>query len=80
MFNSSAIEIGIHKICGLSDKFVLFNDDMFIINNIKADYYFKKDLPIDIAGLTRAVSAPSENTNAFNWLMNNDYNLINKKQ
>ena len=29
LFNSSALEIGLHRIPGLSDKFVYFNDDTF---------------------------------------------------
>jgi hypothetical protein len=46
-FNSSAIEIGIHKIEGLSEQFVYFNDDMFLINKVKETDFFKKGLPCD---------------------------------
>lgn len=30
-FNASAIEMNIHRIDGLSENFVLFNDDMYLI-------------------------------------------------
>lgn len=44
-FNSSAIEINIHKIQGLSEKFVLFNDDFFVVKKIKENYFFYNNLP-----------------------------------
>lgn len=44
-FNSNAIELNMHKIKGLSEHFVYFNDDMFLNNKIKPSYYFKKGLP-----------------------------------
>ena len=34
-YNSRAIEFNVHRIKGLEEKFVLFNDDMFIL---KLDY------------------------------------------
>lgn len=44
-FNSSAIEDNVHRIEGLSEHFVYFNDDMFINQPVDADYYFKDGLP-----------------------------------
>lgn len=49
VFNSSLIEIYLHKIPGLADRFVYFNDDFFIINNITEERFFKNGLPNDIA-------------------------------
>ena len=51
-FSSDAIEFFFHKIKGLSDRFVYFNDDMFIINSVPSDRFFKKGLPCDIGGLS----------------------------
>lgn len=48
-FNSSLIEIYLHKIPGLAEHFVYFNDDFFIINNITEERFFKNGLPNDIA-------------------------------
>lgn len=46
-FNSRAIELNFHRIEGLSEHFVYFNDDMFINTPVKPEYYFKKGLPCD---------------------------------
>lgn len=46
-FNSCAIELHMHKIKGLSEHFVYFNDDMFLNGPVTPDYYFKNGLPCD---------------------------------
>ncbi|MDR2578445.1 MAG: stealth family protein [Chitinispirillales bacterium] len=48
-FNSAVIERFLHKIPGLSEHFVYFNDDFYIINNISQDRFFRNGLPCDIA-------------------------------
>ena len=47
-FNSCAIELHLHKIKGLSEQFVYFNDDVFLNAPIKPSYYFKEGLPCDM--------------------------------
>jgi len=49
VFNSSLIEIYLHKIPGIAEHFVYFNDDFFIIDNIKKERFFINGLPNDIA-------------------------------
>ena len=49
VFNSSLIEIYLHKIPDLAEKFVYFNDDFFIINHLPPERFFTGDLPNDIA-------------------------------
>ena len=46
-FNSCAIELSFHRIEGLSEHFVYFNDDMFLNGPAKPEYYFKNGLPCD---------------------------------
>ena len=46
-FNSHTIEHNFHRIKGLSEHFVAFNDDMFINAPIEPEYYFKNGLPCD---------------------------------
>jgi hypothetical protein len=46
-FCSNVIELNYHRIPGLSEHFVLFNDDMFLNAPITPEYYFKKGLPVD---------------------------------
>lgn len=48
-FNSVVIERYLHKIPDLSEHFVYFNDDFYIINKIGKDRFFKNGLPCDIA-------------------------------
>ena len=48
-YNSVVIERYIHKIPGLADRFVYFNDDFYIINKISTERFFKNGLPCDIA-------------------------------
>lgn len=50
-FNANTIELNLHKISGLAEQFVYFNDDTFIIDNIKPEDFFKGGLPCDMAVL-----------------------------
>ena len=49
VFNSSLIEIYLHKIPDLAEHFIYFNDDSFIINKLEKERFFKNGLPQDIA-------------------------------
>ena len=48
-YNSPVIERYMHRIPGLSDKFVYFNDDFYIIRPVTPERFFKNGLPCDIA-------------------------------
>lgn len=48
-YNSVVIERYIHRIPGLAEHFVYFNDDFYIINHISTERFFKNGLPCDIA-------------------------------
>ncbi len=48
-YNSVVIERYIHKIQGLSEHFVYFNDDFYIINHVEKERFFQNGLPCDIA-------------------------------
>ncbi|MDQ1325823.1 MAG: hypothetical protein QG564_947 [Campylobacterota bacterium] len=47
VFNSNAIEPNIHRIQGLSEHFVLFNDDLFITAALSPERFFQNGLPTD---------------------------------
>ena len=49
-FSSHAIELNIHRIPGLSEKFVYFNDDMFIIRAMDEKAFFNENLPCTYGG------------------------------
>lgn len=46
VFNSHAIEGNIHRIKGLQNKFIYFNDDMFITKPLKSTDFFIGEYPI----------------------------------
>lgn len=46
VFNSVAIETAIHKIKGLSEHFLLANDDMFLNRFLDKDFFFENGKPI----------------------------------
>ena len=48
-FNSVVIEYYLHRIPGLAEHFVYFNDDFYIINAITPERFFKNGQPCDIA-------------------------------
>lgn len=48
-YNSTVIERYIHLISELSEHFVYFNDDFYIINDVKQERFFVNGLPCDIA-------------------------------
>ena len=50
-FSVRPIELNIHRIPGLADKFIYFNDDFFVLKPMKPSNFFRKGLPVDIAAL-----------------------------
>ena len=68
-FSSHVIELNLHRIPGLSEQFVYFNDDMFVFNRVSPEYFFVKGLPCDAA-----IQSPAIKENKFaigNVVMNN---------
>ena len=76
VFNSSAIELNVHKIVGLADKFVYFNDDNFITDFVDKDDFFINDVPKDTAALKLIVP---EYRNQFNINIYNNVSIINNE-
>ena len=74
-FNSNAIEASMHKINGLSEKFIYFNDDMFIINPVSKKDFFKKNIPCDSMSFEPLIIMPTDN---FHKKVCNDLEIINK--
>ena len=46
-FNSNAIELNLHRIPGLSEQFVYFNDDVFLLNRTEPRFFFREGIPRD---------------------------------
>ncbi len=73
-FNSCVIELYLHKIKGLSEKFVYFNDDMFINNYTTEEDFFKDGKPLDNMILT-PIHASTEASACIHY---NCMKIINK--
>lgn len=48
-FNSETIELNFHRIKDLSEEYVYFNDDCFLIDSLKPSHFFKNGKPCDMA-------------------------------
>lgn len=71
-FSSHPIEINLHKIEGLSEKFVYFNDDLFILKPLSIDEFFKNNLPVDFA------ISNIMHDGIISHIVMNDIDIINK--
>lgn len=58
VFNSNVIEIHMHRIEGLSEKFVYFNDDMFPIRTLQPEDFFRQGKPCDMLAFQPVVANP----------------------
>lgn len=56
LFSSRPIELNIHRIKTLSEQFVYFNDDMFILKPMKKEDFFLNGLPRDVGVLAPYIS------------------------
>ncbi|VTU07113.1 capsular polysaccharide phosphotransferase LcbA [Actinobacillus indolicus] len=71
-FNSHSIELNLHRIDDLSEKFIFFNDDMFLVNLTQPEDFFKNSLPRDVS-ILNAYSGEG-----ISHILMNDLNIINK--
>ena len=73
-FNSHTIELNFNRIEELSEKFVYFNDDTFIINKVMPNRFFRNGLPCDMGVL----NAIQPHFDSLGYILNNDVSFINK--
>ena len=74
-FNCNPLELNLHRIEGLSEQFVYFNDDMFLIAPTKKEDFFKNGKPCDSA----ALNVHCLDTNfGFNYCTFQAIGIINK--
>lgn len=75
-FNSTTIELNLNKIKELSEHFVLFNDDMFLINSVKESDFFKNGLPKETAIINPII--PQGEDDYLDHHKLNNIDIINK--
>ncbi len=72
-FNSNVIEMNLHRIKDLSEQFILFNDDLFILNKLEPSYFFQNGKPKDMY-----IEYQKKNRSHRNIVMRNNYfNILN---
>ena len=69
-FNSNAIELNLHRIEGLSEHFVYFNDDVFPIRNMKESDFFRDGKPCDMLAFQPVVANPENPVMSHTFLNN----------
>lgn len=72
VFNSTAIEVHLHRIPGISDQFVYFCDDMYLMKPCKSDDFFKKGKPVDMPKLEPVLEHHNE---MYYYHLYNDYSI-----
>ena len=72
-FSVNPIELNLHRIENLSECFVYFNDDVFLINDTKPEDFFMNGLPCD-----SPILGPLYPIGFFSYLLFNNINLINR--
>lgn len=75
VFSANPIETNLHRINGLEECFVFFNDDTFICAPVSPDFFFKNGFPCDYP-----VESPyGAKDPSFSHILHNDIMLINSK-
>ncbi len=75
-FSSHPIELNFHRIKELSDNFVYFNDDMFLINKVGENDFFRNNTPCD--DYIEVPLTMIGNNDPFNYILANNMEIINK--
>ncbi len=77
-FSSHPIELNLHRIKGLSDRFVYFNDDMFITDHVSEDMFFCGGVPVHPAQIHPVVPLPDANGEIMSHIYINMVSAINR--
>ena len=72
-FNSNTIEWNLHRIKGLSENFVYFNDDVFLIKETSPEDFFVNGVPCDYPRIS-----PISNESYFLHMLVNNYLLMKR--
>lgn len=75
-FNTNTIEVNFHRIKELSECFIIFNDDFFLMNHTKSTDFFKDGKPVDIF-VEYPIGCGGNNV-VFSHILANDFNMIGK--
>lgn len=74
-FNSHTIELNFHRVPGLAEQFVYFNDDMFLINHVNPDDFFQNGVPKE----TCCLDVLHFTSNSASFIDSNNIALLNDR-
>lgn len=74
-FNSNCIELFLHRIKSLSEHYILFNDDQFILNKIEENMFVRNGLPV-FDGNTKKFKFRFEMNNTFRNTLDNNLKFV----
>ncbi len=69
-FNSHPIEWNFHRIEGLTEDFVYFNDDMFLVKAVSPEDFFQNGKPVDMLALQPDVANADDQIMPYVYLNN----------
>ena len=75
-FSSHPIELNMHRIAGLADHFVYFNDDVFLTAPVTPEDFFHKGLPRDTCRFS--VVHPRSTGDIFAHILVNNVGVLNR--
>lgn len=76
-FSSHTIELNMHRIPGLADRFVYFNDDVYLTHRTESTDFFKNGKPVDTAVF--GIVKNDDTANFMPYIMLNMLAIINMK-
>lgn len=74
-FNSNVIEMYLHNIKSLSEYYILFNDDQFILNKLQPDMFVKNNLPVFTSD-TKPLEFNLDFNNSFKQSLDNNLKFV----
>lgn len=80
-FNANTIELNLHRIPGLAEQFIYFNDDMFPLQPMRPERFFRNGLPCDSALMNPVYTAHLADTagdTAIYYFSYNDVEYLNR--
>lgn len=78
LFNSSAIEANIHRIEGLTENFVYFNDDMFLINDVREQDFFVNNKPVTFGCFVKRIPQSRIDEDPYFGMLSKNGDVISK--
>ena len=68
VFNCNSLEVNQHRISNLTEKFVYFNDDFFLIDKVTPEIFFRNGVPRDMLALQPVIANPLNPVMSYHYL------------